>query len=216
MLTRVLHTTILATAISSACFADTDTTAQYPNLPPAKNYVRVARSSVSAFAKKWKLTEQQKAAALAFVFHRYPVREFEQMSLDDSISPGRALIKRGLTDPSVRRTAAYRDDLDTCNTVSESMARDIIKDALKTYDRKVLHLDDVTRSLFASTSDRDIEDAIAGIWQETTQDAFLRVSGAKFPINADDRVFSYSTSFGSGFVVSRHGAVVHHEMIGVY
>jgi hypothetical protein len=210
MLTRILLTTILAAAVGSA-WADNNTTAQYPDLPPAKNYLRVARTSVSAAAKKWKLTQQQKAAALAFIFHRYPVREFEKMSLDDE-----ALLKRGVTEPSARRTAAYRDELDTCNEVSESMASDIVKDALKTYDRKVLHPDDVTRSLFASTSDRDIEDAIAGIWQETTQDAFLRVSGAKFPIHADDRVFSYSTSFGSGFVVSRHGAVVHHEMIGVY
>src|SRR4051812_10254713 len=133
MLTRILLTTILATATGYAR-ADSHTTAQYPDLPPAKHYVRVARSSVSAFAKKLKLTEQQKAAALAFVFHRYPVREFEQMSLDDE-----ALLQRGLTDPSVRRTAAYRDELDTCNMVSESMARDIVKDALKTYDRKVLH-----------------------------------------------------------------------------
>jgi hypothetical protein len=215
MLTRVLLTTILATAISSAR-ADTDTTAQYPNLPPAKNYVRVARSSVSAFAKKWKLTQQQKAAALAFVFHRYPVREFEQMSLDDSISPGRALLKRGLTDPPVRRAAAYRDDLDTCNTVSESMARDIVKDALKTYDRKVLQPDEMTRSLFASTSDKNIEDAIAGVWQETTRDEFLRVSRSTFPIGTDDTVYSYTTSFGAGYVVARDGAVVHYVMTGVY
>ena len=215
MLTRVLLTTILATAIGYAR-ADSDTTAQHPDLPPAKNYVRVARSSVSAFAKKWKLTEQQKAAALAFVFHRYPVREFEQMSLDDSISPGRALLKRGLTDPSVRRTAAYRDDLDTCNTVSESMARDIVKDALKTYDRKVLHPDEMTRSLFASTSDTNIEDAIAGIWRETTGDEFLRVSTYKFPIRGDDKVYSYTTSFGAGYVVSRQGVIVHYEMTSVY
>lgn len=210
MLTRVLLTTILATAIGSA-WADTDTTAQYPNLPPAKNYVRVARSSVSAFATKWKLSQQQKAAALAFIFHRYPVREFEKMSLDDE-----ALLQRGVTDPSARRTAAYRDDLDKCNTVSESMAIDIVKDALKTYNRKVLHPDEITRSLFASTSDKSIEDAIAGIWQEATRDEFLRVSRSKFPIDTDDTVYSYTTSFGAGFVVARHGAVVHHEMTGVY
>jgi hypothetical protein len=215
MLTRVLLTTILATAIGSA-WADTDTTAQYPNLPPAKNYVRVARSSVSAFAKKWKLSQQQKAAALAFIFHRYPVREFEKMSLDDSISPGRALVKRGLIDPSTRRTAAYRDDLDTCNTVSESMATDIVKDALKTYNRKVLSPDEMTRSLFASTSDKEIEDAIAGIWRETPRDEFLRVSTYKFPIRDDDKVYSYTTSFGAGYVVSRQGAVVHYEMTSVY
>ena len=215
MLTRVLLTTILATAIGSA-WADTDTTAQYPNLPPAKNYGRVARSSVSAFAKKWKLTEQQKAAALAFVFHRYPVREFEQMSLDDSISPGRALLKRGLTDPSVRRTAAYRDDLDTCNTVSESMARDIVKDALKTYNRKVLSPDELTRPLFASTSDKDIEDAIAGIWSETTRDEFLRVSTSEFPIGADDRVLLLHDELRRRIRVARRGAVVHYEMTGVY
>jgi hypothetical protein len=209
MLTRVLLTALFATAIGSAS-ADTDTTARYPDLPPAIHYVRVARNLISALAKKWKLTERQKADALAFIFHRYPVREFEKMSLDDE-----ALLKR-FTDPSARRTAAYRDELNTCNTVSESMANDIVKDALKTYNRKVLHPEEMTRSLFESTSDKDIEDAIAGIWQETTQEAFLRVSGAKFPINADDRVFSYSTSFGSGFVISRHGAVVHHEMIGVY
>jgi hypothetical protein len=209
MLTRILFATFLAAGVSPV-WADSDTAAQYPDLPPAKNYVRVARSLLSEAAKKWKLTQQQKAAALAFIFRRYPVREFEKMSLDDE-----RLLNRGLTDPSVRHTAAYRDQLDTCNSVSESMARLIVKDALKTYDRKVLHPDDLTRSLFASTSDRDAEDAIAAIWEETTHDAFLR-SGSKFPINADDKVYSYSTSFGTGFVVVRHGAVVHHNMPGLY
>ena len=210
MLTRVLLTTILAITIGSA-WADTDTTAQYPNLPPAKNYVRVARSSVSAFAKKWKLTPQQKAAALAFIFHRYPVREFEKMSLDDE-----ALLQRGVTDPSARRTAAYRDDLDKCNTVSESMATDIVKDALKTYNRKVLHPDEITRSLFASTTDKNDEDAIAGIWQETTRDEFLRVGRPSFPVQPGDKFYSYATSFGGGSLVVRDGKVVCNANTYVY
>jgi hypothetical protein len=210
MLTRVLLSTILATAIGSA-WADSDTAAEYPNLSPAKNYVRVARSSVSAFAKKWKLSQQQKAAALAFIFHRYPVREFEKMSLDDE-----ALLQRGVTDPSARRTAAYRDDLDKCNTVSESMATDIVKDALKTYNRKVLHPDEMTRSLFASTSDKEIEDAIAGIWQETTRDEFLRVGQPSFPLQPADKFYSYATSFGGGSLVVRGGKVVYNANTYVY
>ena len=210
MLTRVLLPALLTTAIGSA-WADTDTTPQYPDLPPAKNYVRVARSSVSEAAKKWKLTQQQKAAALAFILRRYPVREFEKMSLDDE-----ALLKRGLTDPSERRTAAYRDKLDTCNTVSESMARDIVKDALKTYHRKVLEPDELTRPLFASTSDKEIEDAIAGIWQETTRDEFLRVGQPSFPLQPGDKFYSYATSFGGGSLVVRDGKVVYNANTYVY
>jgi len=210
MLTRVLSTALLATALCAAS-AESDTTAQYPDLPPAKNYVREAHKAVDAAAKKWKLSQQQKAAALAFIFHRDPVREFEKMSLSDD-----ALLMRGRSDPLVRRTSEYRDALDIRNEVSQQMATIIVKDALKTYHRKVLQRDELTRSLFASTSDKEIEDAIAGIWRETTRDEFLRVSTYKFPIRDDDKVYSYTTSFGAGYVVSRQGAVVHYEMTSVY
>jgi hypothetical protein len=210
MLTRVLITTVLAAAICPA-WAESDIAAKYPDLPPVKNYVHVARDAAATAAKKWKLTQQQRAAALAFIFHRYPVEEFEKMSLTDS-----ALVMRGRTDPSVRRTSANREALDICSDVSRQMATIIVKDALHTYHRKVLHPDELTRPLFASTSDKDIEDAIAGIWRETTRDDFLRVSTSKFPVSAEDRIFSYTTSFGAGYLVARHDSVVHYEMTSVY
>jgi hypothetical protein len=203
MLTRVLSTAFLATAFCSA-WADSDTAAQYPDLPPGKNYVREAHKAVNAAAKKGMLSQQQKAAALAFIFHREPVREFEKMSLSDD-----ALLMRGRTDSSVRRTDKYREALDICDSVSQSMAAMIMKDALITYRRKVLSPDELTRPLFASTSDKEIEDAIAGIWQETTREEFLRVGQPSFPLEADDKFYSYATSFGGGTLVVRGGKVVH-------
>ncbi len=90
------------------------------------------------------------------------------MSLADS-----ALLKRGRTDASVRRTPAYRRDLEGCDVVSQSVAIDIIHDALYTYRRKVLRPDTLTRLLFASTSDGGTEDRIAGIQQSVGRDEFL-------------------------------------------
>jgi hypothetical protein len=210
MLTRVLSTTLLAAAICSA-LADSDTAAQYPDLPPGKNYLHEAHIAVNTVAKKWMLSQRQKAAALAFILHRNPVREFEKMSLDDS-----ALLKRGRTDPSVRRTSAYRETLDICDTVSQQMATMIIKDALHTYRRKVLRPDELTRPLFASTSDKEIEDAIAGIWREESRDEFLRVGEPNFSTRAGDKFYSYATSFGGGSLVVRDGKVVYNANTFVY
>jgi len=183
----------------------------FPDLPPAKNYIHVAQISVGTVSKKWRLTSQQKAAAFAFIFHRYPVREFERLSLDDS-----PLLMRGRTAASVRRTPEYRSALDACNVVSQQMAKIIIKDALHTYRRKVLNPDELTRPLFASTSDKDIEDAIAGIWREATHDEFLRVSNSSFPIHIDDKLYSYTTSFGGGYLVVRDGKVIKKEHVFEY
>ena len=210
MLTRILTATLIAASISSA-FATSDTAAQYPDLPPAKNYIHVAQVSLDAVGKKWKLTQQQKAAASAFVFHRYPVREFEKMSLADS-----PLLKRGRTDASVRRTPEYRRDLEGCDVVSQQMAIIIIKDALYTYRRKVLRPDALTRTLFASTSDSKLEDAIGGIQREVSRDEFLRDSKSKFPVHAGDKFYFYTTSFGGGYLIARADKVIHDENMFVY
>jgi hypothetical protein len=100
-------------ALVAAVVAASDTGAQYPELPPAKNYMHIAQVSLDTVTKKWKLTPQQRAAASAFIFHSYPVREFEKMSLADS-----PLLKRGHTDASVRRTPEYRRNLEGCDAVS--------------------------------------------------------------------------------------------------
>src|SRR5262249_37897998 len=149
MLKRVLRATLVIASISSACGASSDTAAQYPDLPPAKNYIQVANIAVDTVGRKWKLTQQQKSAAFAFIFRRYPVREFEKTTLADS-----TLLKRSHTDASVRRTSEYRHDLDECEYVSQQIAIIIIKDALHTYRRKVISPDAMTRPLFRATSDR--------------------------------------------------------------
>jgi hypothetical protein len=193
-------------AASAGSVAATDTRAQYPDLPPAKNYTHVADIAVDTVSKKWKLTQQQKAAALAFILHRYPVRVFEKMSLADS-----ALLIRGRTDAAVRRTAAYRRDLDGCNLVSQQMAIIIVKDALHTYHRKVVSPDPLTQPLFASTSDRQTEDDIAAIQREVSRDEFLRSTTSKFPIRPGDRFYFYTTSFGGGYLIARAGKVIKDE-----
>jgi hypothetical protein len=173
--------------------------------------MHVAQVSLDTVTKKWKLTPQQRAAAFVFIFHRYPAREFEKMCLADS-----PLLIRGRTDASVRRTPDYRRDLEGCDAVSGQMALIIIKDALYTYRRKVLHPDALTRPLFASTSDAKMEDAIGGIQREVSRNEFMHDTKSKFAIRAGDRFYFYTTSFGGGYLVGRRGKIVHDENMFVY
>jgi hypothetical protein len=61
-----------------------------------------------------------------------------------------------------------------------------------------------------------VEDAIAGIWQATTRDEFLRVGQPSFPLQSGDKFYSYATSFGGGTLVVRDGKVVYDANTYVY
>jgi hypothetical protein len=118
---------------------------------------------------------------------------------------------RGRTDASVRRTPEYRRELESRDVVSQSMAIIIVKDALYTYRRKVVSPDPLTQPLFASTSNHQIEDHIAGIQREVSRDDFLRDTTSKFPIRTGDKFYFYTTSFGGGYLVARGGKVIKDE-----
>ncbi len=58
----MLRSLVIATLIlgaSTRAHAAAGSTALYPDLPPAKNYLQVAQIAVETVGKKWQLTEQK-------------------------------------------------------------------------------------------------------------------------------------------------------------
>src|SRR5438270_2322 len=105
-----------------------DTASSYPELPIGKNYIRIAKLSISAWNKNLKLPEQEQAVALEYVLHRMTVREFEDMTVAEYPE-----LKSGHSDIQRRTKAAYRTSYENCDWVSQQMAMGIVRDALRVY-----------------------------------------------------------------------------------
>src|SRR6266496_5348406 len=121
--------------------AASDTAAQFPELPAAKNYLHVAEIATGDFSKKLKLPTGGKAAALRYIFQRMPVREFETEMLKEAPA-----LKKGHTQISLRSTPSYGQAYEACDWVSQRMALLVVGDALRVYKRKVLRPDELTKS----------------------------------------------------------------------
>jgi hypothetical protein len=194
--------------VAVAAFGDTasDTASLYPELPIAKNYLHVAKVSVDAWNKKFKLSADKKAAALEFVFHRMPVREFEKLALEDS-----NILKKGHKDFSIRKTEEYRRGYDGCDYASAHVAVLEVRDALYAYERKFLKPDALSRALFAANPGRENETRISCIEQKVSAAQFKQYTGSKFPVRAGDAIYLYGIAYGKGFLVVRNNKIVHDE-----
>ena len=194
--------------VAVATFGDTasDTTSQYPELPIAKNYSHVAKVSVDAWNKKFKLSADKKAAALEFVFHRMPVREFEKLMLEDNNT-----LKKGHKDSSVRKTEEYRREYDGCDYVSGHMALLEVRNALYVYERKFLRPDPPSRTLFAANPGRENETRISCIEKKVSISEFKENTRSKFPVRAGDTIYLYGTAYGKGYLVVRNNKIVRDE-----
>jgi hypothetical protein len=198
--------TVSIIALASRCASASDTTSLYPELPIAKNYLHVAKVSVDAWNKKFKLPAAQKAAALEFVFHRMSVREFEKLMLQDEKT-----LKKGHKDLSIRKTEEYRREYDQCDYVSGHMAVLEVRNALYVYERKVLKPDALRRALFAANPGRENETRISCIEQRTSVAEFKQDTGSKFPVRAGDAIYLYGNAYGKGYLVVRNNKIVKDE-----
>jgi hypothetical protein len=187
----------------AATMASDRTTASYPELPVARNYVHVARVATSGLGRKLKLSVKQRRAAFSYIFQRVPVAEFEEMMLTDA-----AELKGGHTDATLRKTKQYRTALEGCDWVSQRMALLLVSDALQIYDRKFLRPDSLTAPLFAVNSRSETEAKIAGIDHEVSRQEFLESTQSIFPLQSNDKFYYYTTAFGGGYLIARDNKVI--------
>ncbi len=183
--------------------AASDTAAQFPELPAAKNYLHVAEIATGDFSKKLKLPTGGKAAALRYIFQRMPVREFETEMLKEAPA-----LKKGHTQISLRSTPSYGQAYEACDWVSQRMALLVVGDALRVYKRKVLRPDELTKSLFAANHGRDIEASISGIERKVSRSDFLKETHSTFPVRPDDGIYFFRTGYGGGYLIARHDKII--------
>ena len=184
--------------------APSDRTADFPELPPSKNYLHEADIGTSALTKKLKLSADEQAAVLSYIFQRMPVRDFENEMLKESS----VLLKEGHAQISLRKAESYRRAYEACDWVSQRMAVLVVGDALRVYKRKVLRPDELTKALFAANHGRDIEASISGIERKVSRSDFLKETHSTFPVRPDDGIYFFRTGYGGGYLIARHDKII--------
>jgi hypothetical protein len=199
--------------VVSAGFASAldNSVSQYPELPAARNLIRVAKSAVDRLATKYQLSPPQTSAALRFVLNYQPVREFEQLSVSDEPT-----LRRGHKDIGLRKTWEYRRDYDSCDVVSTSMAKLLIGDAVRIYERRFLRPDQMTRELFAANQGKAEQTSISGIMRKTTLREFKKETNSDFQTHPGDAIYFYSAFNRTGYLVVRNNRVVKDQVSAVF
>jgi len=201
------------------CFAIFDTTvsasdknlAQYPELRAARNLVKVANAAVDRLARKYNLPTEHKAAALRFIFSYEPVRDFEQLMVSDAPT-----LRRGHIERSFRKSFEYRRDYDSCDVVSESMAKLFVRDAVRIYERRFLHPDRMTRDLFAANPAKAEQTSISGIIRKVAPSQFKKEMNSEAQMQPGDKIYFYAAFNRTGYLIVGNNKVVKDEVSAVF
>jgi hypothetical protein len=184
--------------------------AKYPGLPCAEKYreftVELTDRLIEQIEEK-----PDKQKIYEFIFARMSVPEFEDAMLEQS-----PLLKQAQSDPTLKDSAKYKEELDALKAVLSPMCAMVISQSHDVYLRKILRPDSVTKPLFEASKDKETEMFISWIRNKAkpgdyTGKATLQEGDQIFHYRSPE--FSWKMMFGrEGFLVFRDNKLVDNQI----